>query len=70
MSKELEALENIRKTLRDDLNFPFNLTEEYKIIKQALTPMKPKVKIIYGGTCGINYEQHLCPTCEHGSILI
>jgi hypothetical protein len=36
--KELEALERIRETLKKDINFPLNLTEEYSILKKALTP--------------------------------
>jgi hypothetical protein len=36
--RELEALEKIRETLQRVFNFPFNLTEEYKILKKAFTP--------------------------------
>lgn len=50
MNKELEALEaleNIRQVLRDDFDFPFNLTPEYRIIFKALKrneSIKPRTK--------------------------
>lgn len=34
--KPLEALNNIRVELRDGFDFPFNITEEYRVIKRAL----------------------------------
>lgn len=36
MSKELEALDSIRKAIKDAFHYPLNLTPEYSIIKQAL----------------------------------
>ena len=35
-----EALNNLRSAMKKELNFPLNLTEEYKIINQALTELK------------------------------
>jgi len=38
MSEKLEALERIRETLYREFNFPFNLTEEYKVLRKAFIP--------------------------------
>ena len=47
-----------------------NAIEELETLRKKETPMKPIINIISGGTCGLNYEQYLCPNCNHGSILI
>ena len=73
-SKELsdECERAMKKGYWDKKLFPELIKRlvELERLQKKEVPMKPKVKIIYGGTCGINYEQHLCPTCEHSSILI
>ena len=38
MTKELEALEAVRKEFQSRLDFPVNLTPEYRLLKKALTP--------------------------------
>ena len=43
---------------------------ELERLQEKEKPMKPVIKIIYGGTSGMNYEQYLCPNCNHGSIFI
>ena len=35
-----EALLNLVTLMRDEYNFPFNLTTEYKVLKQALTELE------------------------------
>ena len=35
-----EALSNLVTLMRDEYNFPFNLTTEYKVLKQALTELE------------------------------
>ena len=64
MSKELEALQNIRQVLRDDFEFPFNLTPEYGIILEALKrnePMKIDLKTKYALPYSRTYYE--CPKC-------
>ena len=35
-----EALLNLVTLMRDEYNFPFNLTTEYKVLKQSLTELE------------------------------
>ena len=59
MSKELEALEGIRLVMKKEFNFPINLTEEYKIIQEALKRNEPmKVETT-------PYRTNKCPICHH-----
>ena len=41
-----EALNNLRSAMKKELNFPLNLTEEYKIINQALTELEELKRVV------------------------
>ena len=67
MSKELEALEGIRLVMKKEFNFPLNLTEEYKIIQEALKHNEPmKVLEKQKVSCGLSIILNgICPNCHH-----
>ena len=63
MSKELEALNDIRKVLEEAYKFPLNLTPQYKFIYEALKrnePMKVIKDTVINGVC-LDYN---CPHCK------
>lgn len=67
MSKELEALNDIRKVLEESYHFPLNLTNEYKIIKEALKRNEPMKVVFTRLTNALTedfWDEPTCPKCK------